>query len=54
MQPTAGGCVDVPILHVAIEEQLGLKLERRRGDVEVLVIDAVVAGLLAGSGTPRV
>jgi uncharacterized protein (TIGR03435 family) len=33
--------VDVPALFVALEEQLGLKLEDARGPVTVLVIDAV-------------
>lgn len=38
-RPTAGP--DAPALSTALQEQLGLRLERARGPVEVLVIDSV-------------
>jgi uncharacterized protein (TIGR03435 family) len=41
--PGAGSTPDpnLPSLHDALEEQLGLRLETRRGPIDVLVIDSV-------------
>ena len=38
---TTDAAPDYVPLFIAIEEQLGLKLERSRGPIDVLVIDAV-------------
>ena len=39
--PANGGTPDVPSLYVALEEQLGLKLETQRAPVDVLIIDSI-------------
>jgi uncharacterized protein (TIGR03435 family) len=43
LAPGAGATPDpnLPSLHDALEEQLGLRLETRRGPIDVLVIDSV-------------
>jgi uncharacterized protein (TIGR03435 family) len=38
-----GAANDRPVLEVALEEQLGLRLERKRGTVEVVVVESVHA-----------
>ena len=37
--PRVPGDTDAPSIFAAVQEQLGLKLERRRGTLEVIAID---------------
>lgn len=37
----AAGNVDVPTVFAAVQEELGLKLEKQRGPVEILVVDRI-------------
>jgi bla regulator protein blaR1 len=44
-QPIGGPSIDAPSIFVAIQDQLGLKLEPRRAAVEILVVDSAAEPL---------